>query len=372
MINKYSLLDWNGLKTHINPEHSKTLRPMLIIRKVLLNCVVGLLILLALAQFPKPAKANTLKVSVIKLNEIAVYPIKSAFASAISLNNSKLSAEVSAKIKSINAEVGQVVNKGDILIQLDSTDYTLALQQAGANLIAAQSNFALSQKQLERAQQLVSDGFISPEGLNKRETEFALAESSLALRRAQYEVGKRSVAKCSIKAPFKSVVRERMGQIGEITVPGSPLLRLSDLEAIEVDARVQPKDIESLTLSSSIKFMSDGITFPVRVKRIAPVINEENRNQTVRLKFSKNQPSIGSAGAIRWTTDKPHVSTDLVVQRNDQLGVFIFEEEKAKFFVLSNALEGSPAAINLPGDTLVIHRGQHRLQDGQFVSITSD
>jgi RND family efflux transporter MFP subunit len=353
-------------------ENNKALHWLVTLKKIAASFPSGLVLPLVLSAYMVSAHANTIEVSIIKLNEVAVYPTKSAFASVITLNNSKLSAEVSAKIKSIKAEVGQVVNKGDILIQLDSIDYNLALQQAGANLIAAQSNLALSKKQLERAQKLVSDGFISPEGLNIKETEFALAESNLALRRAQYEAGKRNVAKCSIEAPFKSVVRERMGQVGEITMPGSPLLRLSDLGTIEVDAKIQPKDIESLTLSSSIKFISSEASFPLRIKRIAPVVNEENRNQTIRLKFTKNQPSIGSAGTIMWTTDKPHVSTDLVVQRNDQLGVFIFEEEKAKFVALPDALEGSPAAINLPADTLVIHKGHHRLQDGQFVSIASD
>ncbi|MBA4739635.1 MAG: efflux RND transporter periplasmic adaptor subunit [Burkholderiales bacterium] len=320
----------------------------------------------------KAAYADTVKASIIELSEIAIYPSRSAFASVITLNNSKLSAEVPAKIKSITAEVGQVVNKGDILIQLDSTDYNLALQQASANLIAAQSNLELSKKQLERAEKLVSDGFISSERLNLRETEFTNAKSDAALRRAQYNVAKRNVAKCSIKAPFKSVIRERIGQVGEITTPGSPLLHLSDLSTVEIDAKIQPRDIESLTLSSVIIFTSSGIDFPVTIKRIVPVVNEENRNQTVRLKFIKSQPSIGSAGTITWTTDQPHAPTDLIVQRNDQLGVFIFEQEKAKFFVLSNALEGSPAAINLPADTLVIYQGQHRLQDGEFVSTASD
>lgn len=372
MLNKYFLLDWCVLKIYQNTENKRTLINMSAIRKASLNYLSALSLLAVLGGFPTPAHTNTIEVSVIKLNEIAIYPNKSAFASVITLNNSKLSAEVSARIKSIKAEVGQVVDKGDILIQLDSTDYTLALQQAGANLIAAKSNFELSKKQLERAQQLVSDGFISPEGLNQRETEFTIAKSDLTLRRAQYEARKRDVAKCSIEAPFRSVVRERMGQVGEITMPGSPLLRLSDLRTIEVDAKIQPKDIKSLTLSSSINFKTGGVNFPVSIKRISPVVNEENRNQVVRLTFVASQSTIGSAGIIMWREDKPHLTTDVIVQRDGQLGVFIFKEEKANFFALTDALEGSPAPINLPLDTLVIHRGQHKLKDGYFVSIESD
>ena len=180
------------------------------------------------------------------------------------------------------------------------------------------------------------------------------------------------MAKCSVKAPFKSVIRERIAQVGEITAPGAPLLHLSDLSTIEIDAKVQPRHIDSLTLNRSIIFTSDGTEFPVRIKRIVPVVNEENRNQTVRLEFIKNHAAIGSAGTIKWAADKPHAPTDLLVQRNSQLGVFILNDNQAKFFVVPGASEGSPAMINLPLDTLMIYQGQHRLQDGQAVSIVSD
>ncbi len=345
---------------------------MPLIKKNQLKAFFTLVLLFFSSCFAAAGYAEPTKASVVKLGEVAVYPVKSAFASVITLNNSKLSAEVSAKIKSISAEVGQIVNRGDVLIQLDATDYNLALQQAGANLIAAQSNLELSQKQLERAEKLVSDGFISPERLNLRESEFTNAKSKVTLRRAQYNAAKRNVAKCSVKAPFKSVIRERIAQVGEITAPGAPLLHLSDLSTIEIDAKVQPRHIDSLTLNRSIIFTSDGTEFPVRIKRIVPVVNEENRNQTVRLEFIKNHAAIGSAGTIKWAADKPHAPTDLLVQRNSQLGVFILNDNQAKFFVVPGASEGSPAMINLPLDTLMIYQGQHRLQDGQAVSIVSD
>ena len=112
-----------------------------------LKAFFTLVLLFFSSYFAAAGYAEPTKASVVKLGEVAVYPVKSAFASVITLNNSKLSAQVSAKIKSISAEVGQIVNKGDVLIKLDATDYNLALQQAGANLIAAQSNLELSQKQ---------------------------------------------------------------------------------------------------------------------------------------------------------------------------------------------------------------------------------
>ena len=331
----------------------------------------GALLLLMSGLFAS-AYAESTHVSVTRLGDIVTFPITTAFASVITLNDSKLSAEVSSRIVAINAEVGQVVEKDDVLIMLDAKDYNIALQQARANLTSAQSKFDLSKIQLERANTLVSKGFISPEALNVRETDFASTKSQVALYGAKYEAAKRSVEKCSIRAPFKSVIRERVGQVGEITTPGVSLLRLSDLENIEIEAKIQPRHGKSLTASSAIQFISGERSYPVEVKRIVPVVNERERNQTVRLRFLKDKPPIGSAGTIMWRSNKPHVPVDLVVQRNGQLGVFIYSSEQATFFELPHASEGSPAFINLPLETLVIHQGQYRVQDGQAVLVSGD
>ena len=316
--------------------------------------------------------AKSVSVSISNLSDVAIYPKKTAFAAAITLNDTMVSAEVITKIVAINAEVGQIVKKGDILVNLDSSDFNLALQQAGANLISAQSQLKLSRKQLERAEQLVSDGFISPEALNIRETEHAEAQSLVALYRAKYETAKRTVAKCALKAPFNAVIRERLGQVGEITTVGNPLLRLNDIENIEVDAKLLPADVGSLTKKSQISFITGGETFPIKLKRIVPAVNEKDRNQTARFEFIKNKPAIGSAGTIVWGTNKPHVPVDLMVQRNGELGIFLYEDGNAIFFKLPEASEGNPALVELAPDTTVISQGQYRLQDKQAVILSND
>ena len=159
-------------------------------RKILVNYLSGGVLLLSMSGFFSPTNAESTNVAVISFGDIAIYPSTTAFASVMTLNDSKLSAEVSARILAINAEVGQVVKKGDVLIKLDPTDHNIALQQAGANLTSAQSKFDLSKRQLYRAQTLISKGFISPEALNVRETDFASAQSLVALYRAQYEAAK--------------------------------------------------------------------------------------------------------------------------------------------------------------------------------------
>jgi hypothetical protein len=61
-----------------------------------------------------------------------------------------------------------------------------------------------------------------------------------------------------------------------------------------------------------------------------------------------------------------------MVQRNGELGIFLYEDGNAIFFKLPEASEGNPALVELAPDTTVISQGQYRLQDKQAVTLSND
>lgn len=338
--------------------------------KNLINKLLFCIISLGLVALVGIAHGQDVPVSAQTFRDVAIYPTREAHASTESLNNSTISSEISGTIILINAEIGQRVSKDDVLIQLDSTDYRLILIQAKANLDAARSKLDLSKKQLERSRQLVEKGFISPEALNIREADHSNAEANLQLYYAQYETAKRNVKKCTITSPFDGIVSSRLGNLGEISQPGSPLLQIHDLNSIEVEAKIQPIEAASLKDSLSVQFLTNGTQFPLRIKRIAPIISEEDRYQKVRLLFVGKIPPIGAPGIIKWSSKKPHVPVDLIVRRDGRLGVFLLEKGKARFKILEAASEGNPSATDISLDSIIITYGQHQLQDNQAVNVT--
>jgi len=64
------------------------------------------------------------------LSEVLVNFERRAPAEVRALNDSSISAEVSAVVHSVHADVGQSVAKGDLLLELNPTDYQLNLKQA--------------------------------------------------------------------------------------------------------------------------------------------------------------------------------------------------------------------------------------------------
>lgn len=316
------------------------------------------------------ASAQSLQVSTQAFSDVAVYPQREAFATVISLNDSRIAAEVTARIIEIPVEVGQIVKKGATLARLDSRDYALAAERAAATLESARSAKKLAEQRLTRARKLVDDGFISPEALDQRESDARTAAAQLRAAQAELATARRNIRKCLVRAPFKAIIKERIGQVGEIATPGAPLVRVLDAGQIEVSARVQPDYVAALEKSKRITFESRAGSFDLKLHRIVPALNERERNQEARFRFAAQTAMPGTAGRVIWQSAQAHLPPDLVLRRGDELGVFIANGNKAMFVPLPLAQEGRPAPATLPLSSTIIIGGRYQLQDGDAISAT--
>ena len=180
----------------------------------------------AAAQQPAPPA-----VTAQAFEQLAIHPLREAPATALSLNESRIAAEVTARIDALPAEVGQVVAKGAVLARLEARDYELAVQRARAASESAQARLSLSETQLKRARELKAQNFISQDALNQRETEMAVVAAEAKSSRAALDTARRSLEKCVIRAPFRAIVRARSGQVGELATAGTPLYTLVERRA---------------------------------------------------------------------------------------------------------------------------------------------
>lgn len=308
--------------------------------------------------------ADPIAVTVKPLSELAIYPQLEAPASVVSLNSSRLSAEIRAIVADIPVNVGDSVARGDLLARLDCTDYELNLRQAQAALDATRAQRRLAEYRLQRARALAKSSNVSEELLVQREVELTALKADIRSREALLVSAEKNVARCEVRAPFAGAVVERIGQIGELAAPGNPLIGLQDVTAIEVSAQIPGTQLASLERAAEIRFQEDGAGHPLRVRSVVPVRDPRARTQEVRLVFSQDSVPPGTAGRVVWRHNQAFVAPDLVVQRTGQLGLFVVEGGQAKFHPLPAAQEGRPAKVDLPLDTRVVVDGRINLSDG--------
>jgi RND family efflux transporter MFP subunit len=326
--------------------------------------VAGLLLCsIGLAQPAAPVE-----VGIRPLRAVALPDRGTAPASVIAPNDSRIAAEVTAKVARVHAEVGGTVKAGQLLLELDAADYRLALAQADAQVTAARARVALAEQRQQQAITLRKKQFVSDDAVLELKTGVQAAEADLDVAQAQRAVAARNVEKCRIVAPFAGVVLERQAQVGATAAPGTTLLRLVDLAPPEIEAQVQASQADELPRATEIVFENQGKPHPARLLRLSPVVDAAARTRVARLAFADRPAPSGSSGTLRWLTPGVLLPPELLVKREQGLGAFVVENGRARFVPAPAAQEGRPFAVALPPETPVVVRGQQGLTDGQPVT----
>jgi RND family efflux transporter MFP subunit len=329
------------------------------------SVALGSLLLLALPASAAPVRLQS-------ASELLLPATASAAASVHSPNDAVLAAEVSAPVARVLADVGATVAAGDLLVELDCTDLRLALAQAVAQTAAAKARAELAGQRMQRGQTLAEKNFVSSDELLALSTERQAAEADAKVAHAQRAITARQVEKCRISAPFAAVVMERQAQVGALAVPGAPLLRLIDVSASEVEARVADADARGLQGAERIEFEAQGRRYRLTLLRISEVIESSTRSRIVRLRFAGESADAGSSGVLHWQAPGGRLPARLLVQRNGKLGVFVADDGRARFVPVNGAQAGRPADVeHAPGELLVVE-GQQGLHDGMPIRPAQD
>jgi membrane fusion protein, multidrug efflux system len=320
---------------------------------------------------PAIATAET-PVTVRDLGDVLVAREFGAPASVIAANRTVVTSQITALIDEIAIDVGDLVEKGQLLVKLDPADTRLALAEAEAALAAQEAQLQDAQQRLRRAENLLERDFVSEDELNARQTEVAVMEANRNRQRVAIRNARLALSRTEVYAPFDAAVVERQAQVGNLASPGSPLLTLVQTDDREVDAEVDPRYAEQLKVTSNLRFVSEGREWPVELARLSTVIEADTRKQRGRFRFASEPAPIGATGELVWDEASGLVPVSLIVQRGNSLGVFTARDGHARFVALPSAQEGRPAAIDLPVDTPIVTGGHVRLQDGDPIQITRE
>lgn len=307
-----------------------------------------------------PLPAWSAPYTVKPLEQLAIYPQSRAVAQVVPENESRLAAEVSARIHEIPVRVGQSVRKGDVLVRLDQSQYQLALDQAASQVELLNNRYKLAQLQFEQARSLHESKFMSAQAMEQRRTELAVVDSELKIARNNVAQARLALQRTTIRAPYAGAVRERLAGEGELAAPGQPILTLVEHGRNELRARIQVADVASLQKAAGPVFRQAGNDIPVKVVRVAPVVDA--RAQTREVVLRAETPLVsGSAGELVWSSTTPYLPAAYLQQYQGRLGVWVEESGKPAFKPVPDAQVGRPAPLELSLTTRVIDEGRFAL-----------
>ena len=134
-----------------------------------------------------------------------------------------VSSEVAGKVDRVLVEVGDRVSVGTPLVEVDRQTFKIYLDQAEAEVAAAQADLALAGKELERKQDLRSDETISQAALDQATAAYDLASARAAAAEAALGLSKRNYDRSVVRAPaagFRTARRNTRGSAQSGSAPG--------------------------------------------------------------------------------------------------------------------------------------------------------
>jgi len=172
----------------------------------------------------------------------------------------KVGSRVSGVVSRLRANIGDVVQAGAIIAEIDDAEFQARVAQSEAALARAEAEATLARSNLERLDAMAEREFVSRQQLDAAQSALEVAEAQVRLARANLESARIQLAYTRITAPIAGVVASVSTQEGE-TVAASfsapTFVNIIDLDRLEVQAYVDETDIGRIREGQQARFSVD-------------------------------------------------------------------------------------------------------------------
>lgn len=240
----------------------------------LVALVILLLVLSKMGVFGDKNKGK--EVEIAKVNSLTIVETVSATGKIQPEIEVKISSEVSGEIIDLPIKEGQVVKKGDLLVRINPDLYTSGLNRSVASLSGTKAGLSQADAQLKEAQQnyqrsktLFEKGIISKSDWDKAVSTYSVAQATK--QSAYYNVqsaaatvneAKDNLGRTTIYAPADGTISSLGVELGERVLgtqqmTGTELLRVANLNNMEVEVDVNENDIVKINVGDSARVEVD-------------------------------------------------------------------------------------------------------------------
>ena len=213
-----------------------------------------------------------------------------------------ISADITGRITRIAVREGDLVQRGQFLLQIDPAQYEAAVARAEAMLssstasqVQAKANYDQAERTVRRAKEIStsSPNLISAEAVEQAQTAFEVAAANLnaanaqvAQNRATLQDSRDQLAKTRLISPLDGRVTRLNVEVGEVAVPGTfsretaLLMTVADLSVILAKVQVDETDVVRLALGDSVRVTIDAFPDTAFVGRVTEISNSAQLTAT--------------------------------------------------------------------------------------------
>lgn len=245
-----------------------------------------------------------------------------------------LSSEVAGRVEAVRADLGDRVSKGQVLMELDPTEFKLAVERQRAALQEVLAQLGVPQEgdplpepaqtsvvrraaaeadaanaDYERAKSLHAEGVLSQQAYDSAEARFRTSQAnySAALEqarnllahvenlRAQLSMAQKNLEDTKIRAPFVGTVRERLAEVGQYVREQAPVLSLASTQPLKLRASVPEQFFPYVPVGATVEVAVEAYPaekFSGRVTRVAQAIQPDSRTFGIEARVDNAQDRL--------------------------------------------------------------------------------
>jgi RND family efflux transporter MFP subunit len=232
-------------------------------------------------------------------------------------------------VSRVLVQPGQWVGAGQTLAVIDRSVQGQEAQRLAAQVEVARADARLAQQELDRAQALVSRGFVSKADVDRRTATRDAANARVRVAQAQLGETRARIGRLDIRSPAAGLVLQRNVEPGQVVSGGSgALFRIARGGEMEMRAQLPQQELAMMKVGLPVEVTPVGSTTTLRgqVWQISPVINPESRQGEARIAVPYN-PMVRPGGFAEARVTSGGVDAPLLPQssvQSDDKGNYVY------------------------------------------------
>jgi membrane fusion protein (multidrug efflux system) len=278
-----------------------------------------------------------------------------------------MSSEVEGAVALVNADFGDKVIAGQVMLKINPREYQLKVESAQAALDQERAKLANSTARYQRTERLKQEGTISAEQFDQIASQLRVDQADTESAEKTLAMARKKLGDTEIKAPFTGSIQKRMVSLGEYVSPGKQIYELIATDPIKLRCPMPERFVPLAKVGMQVKLTIDakpGASYTGTITRIAPALDESSRTLLIEAEVANPE------GAL-----KPgffaHVTMDLGRDRAlfvPNLAVLRYAGVARVFIVEQGVVRAREVTIgSVVGDQVEITGG---LKEGERVAVS--
>ena len=297
---------------------------------------------------------------------------------------SQLAFQVGGRIVRRNVELGNRINTGDVLMEIDPKDVQQAVAITSAQVYSAQSQLTLAENNLKRYRTLFEQGAVSRAQYEQYEASYAAALAATRQAAAQNTQGANQLGYTALRANSDGVISSISAEAGQVVGAGQSVLTLVQDGEREVEIDVPENRYKDILNAKEIKVSFWALPDQVvlgSVREISPIADKTSRTYKVRISLKNPPPELNLgmtatvSTALNGQQNSTYIPLSAIYQTGANPSVWVVTNNSASLRPVTLGAFGDGTAQVISGlknNEVIITAGVHKIKEGQKVKLAGE